>query len=357
MEGWVMKNVLYCLLFIYFALFAYCYGALKKTPLLNKIGNNLPVDLQNIVIEFCYGELNQKKLLLLLEKARKNKPFNEEELHLCEKLLPSANALDVFDNNKIAPIRSSFFSCLNKPITTESDVHNFQLLPYTTHPNILILKELLATLNRHNKFFEFSRGEKNLLLACSLGLPNMVNNLIKTGTDLDINEYTGNYDGPLHGAIRECNNQIVAQLIKAGAPLNRLNIFWQTPLHVAIQENNTIGAEMLMNAGAIIFRQDWRKQTPLHLAANNGNFRILNLLLAVANERENETFIDFIEAEDDDGLRALHKAALSGNGETIRILLHYGANPNAVDSNGLSPLDYAVNWGGQESIAAVTAHL
>lgn len=351
-----MKNVLYCLLFIYFALFAYCYGALKKTPLLKKIGNNLPADLQNIVVEFCYGELNQKKLLLLLEKARKNKPFNKEELHLCEKLLTSANALDKFDNNKIAPIRSSFFSCLNKPITTESDIHNFQPLPYTTHPNILILKELLATLNRHNKFFEFSRGEKNLLLACPLGLQNMVNNLIKTGTNLDINEDIDKFDGPLHSAIRKGKNQIVAQLIKAGAPLNRLNILGQTPLHVAIQENNSIGAEMLINAGAILSRQYWHEQTTLHIAANKGNIRTLQLLLTAAHEREPETFIDFIKAEDDYGSTALHKAALSGNGETIRILLHYGANPNAVDCNGLRPLDYAINWGGQEAIAALAAH-
>ena len=47
----------------------------------------------------------------------------------------------------------------------------------------------------------------------------------------------------------------------------------------------------------------------------------------------------------DDGVSALHLAALDGNMDMIKILIGVNANVNLLDSNGLSVLDYAVQSG------------
>ena len=46
-------------------------------------------------------------------------------------------------------------------------------------------------------------------------------------------------------------------------------------------------------------------------------------------------------AKDDDGLTPLHDAALWGHVEIVKILLERGADPQIADNGGHIPLDYA----------------
>ena len=58
-----------------------------------------------------------------------------------------------------------------------------------------------------------------------------------------------------------------------------------------------------------------------------------------------------IDARDANGRTALMLAALHGRGEAVDVLLAAGADPNAADAHGVTPLQAALN-GEQTDIAA-----
>lgn len=60
-------------------------------------------------------------------------------------------------------------------------------------------------------------------------------------------------------------------------------------------------------------------------------------------------------AKEDDGKTALHGAALQGQIEVMDYLLSQGADINAIDRYGESPLGYAVKEGKSEAAAFLTA--
>jgi len=57
-----------------------------------------------------------------------------------------------------------------------------------------------------------------------------------------------------------------------------------------------------------------------------------------------------IDAKDDDEQTALHKAAMFGHAETVKVLLDHGANFNKRDSNGNTPLHGAIINGGDVKV-------
>lgn len=273
-----MKRTLYCWFLITIFAPTNCCSALKKPTSLNL----LPVELQNMIVESCYGPLNESDLLSLLEKAQQNDAFTKEELILCERLLESVDALSAFDTTIAQPHPYSFFSCLRRFFccghnSADMDTDNTDV---SVDKNIILLKKILYLLKRKNGCFEFSRGEKNLIAACYLGLPHVVDNLIETGTDVDTHETSGNHSSPLHIAIQTRHNQIVQKLIAAGASLNKQNIHAQVPLDNAIQINNLDAIKLLIDAGANVSYQDvWTMLTPLHIATFHNNLTAVQLLL------------------------------------------------------------------------------
>ena len=48
-----------------------------------------------------------------------------------------------------------------------------------------------------------------------------------------------------------------------------------------------------------------------------------------------------VDWQNDDGLTALHVAAMWGRKEMVLLLLDYGASPSVYDVDGMLPLDYA----------------
>jgi uncharacterized protein len=67
-----------------------------------------------------------------------------------------------------------------------------------------------------------------------------------------------------------------------------------------------------------------------------------------------QTLLDsepLIEARDENGRTALMLAALHGQSQAVDVLLAHGADPNAADGHGTTPLQAAVA-GNQQAIAA-----
>ncbi|KAJ8664415.1 hypothetical protein QAD02_006077 [Eretmocerus hayati] len=170
---------------------------------------------------------------------------------------------------------------------------------------------------------------------------------------------------PLHYAAKHGYLDIVESLLQKGARINDQDRNGQTPLHHAIDNKRTDVAEFLISRGADIYvtnssgkspleyaiNPDWaatieRALRPirseelnsprlLHTAAEKGYLNIVEHLV------ESGTSVDTLHSKDD-GLTTLHCAVKNNQEEVARFLLSNGADVNAQDVNGKSPVFYAI---------------
>lgn len=76
--------------------------------------------------------------------------------------------------------------------------------------------------------------------------------------------------------------------------------------------------------------------SPLHLAAEQGHLDAVNLLLRYGAD---------VEARDSDGATALEKASSEGHDDVVKLLWHYGADFEAKGSDGATALEKASSVG------------
>lgn len=73
--------------------------------------------------------------------------------------------------------------------------------------------------------------------------------LVKNGAALDATSAL-NGDTPLHGALRNGFDAMIAEMVKRGAPVNAQNKMGQTPLDMAAKKSNIDTVKLLLDAGA-----------------------------------------------------------------------------------------------------------
>ncbi|WP_207002691.1 ankyrin repeat domain-containing protein, partial [Trinickia mobilis] len=225
-------------------------------------------------------------------------------------------------------------------------------------------------------------GTPAISLAVRLGLHELATDLVARGADVKL------YDGglaPIHMAIDARGVDILAARgADVNAPWRKDGVDLPkgtTALHTAARANRPELVQALLKAGANPNAKDKDGFTPLHYAASRSEIVARQLLEAGAHEqmRTNTglTAREILErhqpglaeelgrgnavlaktlleqgaepnvvgtgpvAKPSPSTTPLHFAAMHDNAEMAQILLAHGANVNAVDGQGLTPLHYA----------------
>lgn len=399
-----MKKSFVFILFIELGFQSISYCAFQKLDEVSEASNKvrlragLTPDLQNLIMEFCYGRLNPVEIKTIIKKIDTNETLTPDDLTFINNIFGGNNgALELFDTYN----------------TAEEETY------YTTHPNIKLLKELYSRLTKTSKkvLGVFNKGQqfyKELLfLACGYHKQETVNDLIRK--NVDINAISSFKATPLYAAICWGHNDIARQLINNGANPDTPKMPEKiTPLHCAVCRNNIEGTQLLLNAMAKTKNKDVDGNTPLHIAASFGNAEIVDMLIKAraditAQNNRKETPLHMaartgkidaakilitagakIDEQDMNNVTplhmaafykhhemvklllacnanihaktklkytALHWAALSNQAAIILTLLATGANPDARACDGATPLDYAVNFGGPEAVQVLSTNL
>lgn len=208
-----------------------------------------------------------------------------------------------------------------------------------------------------------NHGYTPLHIASVDGFKDMAKLLLANKANVDAKSNNGLT--PLHLAAEFGHRDVAEELLNNGADVNARSYRsvgngkqgYYTPLHYAVRSGHKDVAEVLLANGADVNAKANDGNTPLHCAAIGGYKDIAELLLAnkadvnAINERY---LINYVGGNPDryrnlpgrGGLSTpLHYAVESGHKDVAEVLLANGADANAKDYGGNSPLQLAENKG------------
>ena len=172
--------------------------------------------------------------------------------------------------------------------------------------------------------------------ACREGDLERVRQLIQEGQNVNSDSYG---DTPLMLAAHYGRDQIVRELIRAGADVNGKGNYKQTALHYASWEGHSSVIKTLAEAGANLNVQNERGVTPLMRAAYCGYANVVvELIRAGADVSVVSSCECFLV---DAGSTALHCAAKQNTIKCGVLLVEAGADMRTRNKNSKSPLDLA----------------
>ncbi len=147
-----------------------------------------------------------------------------------------------------------------------------------------------------------------------------------------------------------CDERRVRELLAAGAPLHCADEIGWTALHHASYHGDARSVAALLEAdaaGVTVNALERGGNTPLFLASHRSIGAVRALLAHGARQ----------DLRSDSGSSALHQAAHSGEASVIELLCATpGAQVDAQDSNGYTPLMLASEGGREGAVSALLAH-
>ncbi|KAI0529486.1 hypothetical protein KFK09_002036 [Dendrobium nobile] len=169
---------------------------------------------------------------------------------------------------------------------------------------------------------------------------------------------------PVHcAAERGALDALRLSLTSGGDPHQTDSSGW-TPLHYSAAGGHFNAAELIMNSSDFDLRRTLtregkgrRKRTPFDLAVEKGHAHLYDLLrpggeviraARCGSPGDTAAAVGKAAERDQNGWTALHVAALKGRAEIVRELINGGAELEAVDDSGYTPLRCAVEAGHTE---------
>ena len=135
--------------------------------------------------------------------------------------------------------------------------------------------------------------------------------------------------------------------LSEGQDIDEIVLYGRTALTLCAKKDLLRVFDFLREQGADLNKIDGNKLSPLMTAAFFNSKRVLQKLLS-RNSAER-----FIETENDEGMTALHYAAMNGSAFAIEKLLQAGADVNCRDNKKRTPLHYCVCSGSPAAVAAL----
>ena len=169
----------------------------------------------------------------------------------------------------------------------------------------------------YSNSLESGFGETALHVAAGNGHKDMVQFLLDSGAELDIQDTYGSTPLSLALAASNVPNDVVKLLLDKGAELETENDFGSTPLLYAVGWGNTGIVQMLLHRGAEINKKNRKGDTPLHLAARLGQEDAVGLLL----ERGAE-----LNLLDGEGRTPIKLAEARGHMNVVKLLMRSDQN-------------------------------
>jgi cytohesin len=192
--------------------------------------------------------------------------------------------------------------------------------------------------------------------------------MLLAAENINVNFKDGSGDTLLHSALKRGNEEAFKGLIAKGADVNGPDKDGKTPLLVAIEEDKQSFISILLQAGNInVDAKDSLGNTLLHSALKRGNEEAFKGLIAkgadvngpdkdgktpllVAIKEDKQSFISIllqagninVDAKDSLGNTLLHSALKQGNEEAFKGLIAKGADVNARNLFGYTPLWLAI---------------
>jgi hypothetical protein len=130
----------------------------------------------------------------------------------------------------------------------------------------------------------------------------------------------------------------------------------ELPMHWACARGAVGTCESLLREGVSPTVQTKTGWTPIHLAALNGREKLLILLIARLHKTRGDTELRAaLNAPlPENGRTPLHLAARNAQLGAIEVLANKGADPEAIDADGLRPADLTLNAGVRTLLGART---
>ncbi|KAJ6233251.1 ankyrin repeat-containing [Anaeramoeba flamelloides] len=182
---------------------------------------------------------------------------------------------------------------------------------------------------------------------------NELTNYLPNKTALNDNGFA-----PIHNAVLANSKDVLRIFINMSANLDIMTSVGKTSLHYATESENIELVKMLIRSGANTELRDFDSQTAYEIARLKGNKPICSQFLSLkgnslihkaAKEKDQKEVVRILkqnssEAQTIDkfGRTPLHISAEMGDISTIKILLNYGANINALSFNKNTPLFTAI---------------
>ena len=189
-------------------------------------------------------------------------------------------------------------------------------------------------------------GKTALMVAAKHGNVELARRLLHSGADVNVRSQNGGT--ALMFAALGASPRILDLLLSAGAEVNAAAGFDWTALMIATVKGDTASVKRLLDYGAEVNRPDIYGWTPLMRAAFEKRLEVVSALLGAPSLN--------LDARNEVGATALHLAAFSGSADIVEALMSHGSATNAVDDEGRTPAEAAVQ-GGHHVLAARLASI
>jgi ankyrin repeat protein len=157
--------------------------------------------------------------------------------------------------------------------------------------------------------------------------------------------------GELHQAARVCDADRMRQLLSRHLLLNETDENGVTPLHIAVDSRQAACVRLLLEAGADPMVRDRQGRNAFDAALKIPDLRDLKTITVLLYSSQKKPGGPMGPVP-----WSLEYTAIRGQTDVTKMLLAMGADPNAIGTDGATPLDEAAFKGNLEIVRVLLAH-